>query len=608
MDDCPFVGTRGRVLAGSKIDRCGGGVGLVRWARVVVGVAMLLLTNASAGESSGGAETNPTTIWHDLATELPIEGKAWTDTRNPFDRLPAKAESVVRPAVWNFSHDSSGIRFRFVTDAGSFRVRWSLRKPDRFALPHMPATGVSGVDVYVRDAGKWRWLAVGRPENLVVNERILVQGLERERREFLLYLPLYNGVNKIEVGLPGGATFEPAPTRNSSRPPIVFYGTSVTQGGCASRPGMAYPSVLGRALDWPIVNLGFSGNGKTEPEVAQLLAELAPAAYVLDSLGNLDVAQTGERVAPFVSTLRHRHPSVPIVLVEGLNYADTAMIPARRKLVTDRNTILRKLYERLRKGGDENIHYISSAQLLGGDGEDTVDGTHPTDLGFWRIAQGMEPILRDVLAAANHEVADDEAGFEPLFDGTTLSGWEPHDGMPPIHRNGKWWVEDGVLHGTQHPPGKGGLLWLNRPFADFVLRFQVQLTYPMDTGVFLRVGPSGLSHQVNLDYRPNGDVGAIFIPFVGHRHVSRFSDGARLLRPDAWNDVEVRMEGEPARIRVWLNTRLLTDFQHTPETTRGLPREGGLAFQVHPDVTGLTVWKPGASVRFRHVRIKALPE
>ena len=128
----------------------------------------------------------------------------------------------------------------------------------------------------------------------------------------------------------------------------------------------------------------------------------------------------------------------------------------------------------------------------------------------------------------------------------------------------------------------------------------------MDTGVFLRVGPTGLSHQVNIDYRPNGDIGAIFIPFLGHRHVSRYVDGARLLRPEGWNDVEVRMEGDPARIRVWLNSRLLTDFQHTPETTRGLPRKGGLAFQVHPDVAGLTVWKAGNAVGFRNVRIKEL--
>lgn len=563
-------------------------------------------TIALAAGVAAAARVAEEAAWHDLATVLPIEGKGWTATQGPFDRLPAKAAAQVRPPVWTFSHDTTGLAFRFVTDAGSVKVRWTLRKSERFALTHMAATGVSGLDLYVRDAGKWRWLATGRPEHPGQNEQTLFSGVESAPREYLLYLPLYNGVEKLELGLPTGATLEPAPVRNSSRPPIVFYGTSVTQGGCASRPGMAYPSILGRRFDWPIVNLGFSGNGKAEPEMAQLLAELKPAAYIIDCLGNLDVEQTRDRLEPLVRTLRARHPTVPIVLVEGLNYSDTAIIEARRALVASRNTLLRKLCDALKKESDLNVHYITSAQLLGGDGADTVDGTHPTDLGFQRMADGMEPILREILVGAGADLANDEDGFEPLFDGRTLSGWKPHEGMPPIHRAGKWWIQDGELVGTQDPAGKGGLVWLNRRFTDFILRFQVRLTYPMDTGVFLRVGPTGLSHQVNLDYRPNGDIGAIFIPFLGHRHVSGFADGARLVRPDAWNDVEVRMEGNPARIRVWFNSRLLTDFRHTAETARGLPPSGGLAFQVHPDVEGLTVWKPGASVRFRLVRIKEL--
>jgi len=158
----------------------------------------------------------------------------------------------------------------------------------------------------------------------------------------------------------------------------------------------------------------------------------------------------------------------------------------------------------------------------------------------------------------------------------------------------------------QDPPGQGGLLWHEGPFTDFVLKLSVQLTYPMDTGVFLRVGPDGRSHQMTLDYRPGSDVGAIFIPFIGHAYVYRNQEGARLVRPDAWNDLEIRMEGEPARIRVWMNERLLTDFQHTEKTTQGVPPSGGIAFQVHPDVGNLIVWKPGSVVRFRHIRIKEL--
>lgn len=543
--------------------------------------------------------------WFNLADEVAVEGKAWENTRGRFDRLPAKAEGVVRPEVWKLGQDSAGLRLRFVTNAESLHARWTLRRADRLALTHMPATGVSGLDLYVRDGGTWRWLAVARPENTGENQRILFQGLARERREYMLYLPLYNGIEMIHVGIPDGAVLEAAPARDQSRPPIAFYGTSIVQGGGASRSGMAYPAILGRKLDWPTINLGFSGNGKMEPEVAGLLAEIEPAAYVIDSLPNLTAEEAQERVEPFLRKLRERRPTTPILLVENIHYGDAAFNEARRLRSEAVNRSLRGVYNRLREEGDKHLHYITSAMLLRGDGEDTVDGTHPTDLGFAGMANGIEPFLREALASGGFTVPDEE-GFESLFDGRTLSDWKRHDGMPPIHRGAKWWVEDGVIQGMQDPPGTGGLLWLDRSFQDFVLKLEIQLTYPMDTGVFLRVAPNGLSHQVCIDYRPGSDIGAIFIPFVGHRYVSRFADGARLVNEGGWDKFEIRMEGEPARIRVWMNSRLLTDFRHTPATTRGLPPRGGLAFQVHPDVEGITAWGAGNVVRFRNIRIKEL--
>ncbi len=568
--------------------------------------AVLWLATVPLRSAQPAPSAEPASVWRDLAV-LPLEGKGWPDaaTKHRYDRLPAKAEGVVREPVWNLALDSAGMAYRFVTDAPLIRVRWKLRKPARTALPHMPATGVSGVDLYVRDAGEWRFLANGRPE-AVLNEKTLVRGLPRASREYLLYLPLYNGVESVELGLPADAAFAPAPARPEARKPIVFYGTSILQGGCASRPGMAYPAIIGRRLDWPTINLGFSGNGKTEPEVAALLAELDPAAYVLDSLPNLDVEQVKERVEPLLRALRARHPKVPIVLVDNVNYTDAGFLESRRVKVADANRFLRALHDRLRAAGDAQLHYVHSAHLLGGDGEDTVDGTHPTDLGFMRMAEGITPVLRRALQTAGHVAAEDE-GFRPLFNGKNLDGWRPHDGMPPIHQAGKWWVEEGVLHGAQEPAGKGGLLWHEGPFTNFVLKLDAQLSYPMDSGVFLRVGPDGRSHQVNLDYRPGGDIGAIFIPFIGHAHVYRNPEGAKLFRNEAWNELTIRMEGEPARIRVWLNGRLLTDFQHTEKTTSGVPFTGGIALQVHPDIPNQTVWKPGGVVKFRNIRIKELP-
>jgi|GEM_PF-194592 len=539
--------------------------------------------------------------WHNLAS-LPLEGKGWTNTTHPYDRLPASAESLVRPPVWNLSHDSAGMLYRFSTDATLLRVRWKLRKPARLALPHMPATGVSGLDLYVRDAGQWRWLANGRPE-AGENEKTLVRGLAKKRREFLLYLPLYNGVESVELGLPEGSTLSPgSPPR--ARKPIVFYGTSILQGGCASRPGMAYPAILGRMLDWPVINLGFSGNGKTEPEMARLLAELDPAAYVMDSLPNLSAAETAERVEPFVRTLRAAHPSTPIVLVENVNYTNSGFVESSRAKVADANRILRRIHDSLKRSGDRHVHYVASWQLYGGDGEDTVDGSHATDLGFLRMARGMAPVLREALQGAGLD-APEEEGFESLFDGKTLSGWKIHQGVPKEHIGGRWWVEDGALTGTQDPPGKGGFLWLDRPFSDFVLRLETRLDYPVDSGVFLRVGPDGKSHQVTLDYRPGSDIGAIYLPWT-RQYVHRNFEGVRALRKDEWNRMEIRIEGEPSRIRFVMNGYLLTDFQHTAATTSGVPPSGGIALQVHPDVGKLTLWKGNNKVRFRNIRIREL--
>ena len=373
--------------------------------------AAMLLTLAPGALLSAAAQpaapqpANEAITWHNLSA-LPLEGKAWTAAKQLYDRLPAKAEGVVRAEVWDLSHDSAGLRYRFVTDATVLRGRWKLRKVDHLALPHMPATGVSGLDLYVRDAGSWHWVGAGRPVKPDVNEAVLVDGLKPGKHEYTLYLPLYNGVDSVEIGLPAGAVFEAAPDRYAGRRPILFYGTSIVQGGCASRPGMAHSAILGRMFDCPFVNLGFSGNAKSEPEVAQLLAALDPAVFVYDSLPNLNAEEAAQRVEPFVKAIRVAHPKMPIVLVENVAYADSPYRQARMDKVLAVNATLRRVYNQMKAGGDAAVFYVPSSSLLGADGEDTVDGTHPTDLGFLRMAQGMAPVLKEALRSAAAESGD----------------------------------------------------------------------------------------------------------------------------------------------------------------------------------------------------------
>ncbi len=197
--------------------------------------------------------------------------------------------------------------------------------------------------------------------------------------------------------MPQGAKLEAAPPRPASLKPIVFYGTSIVQGGCASRPGMAYPAILGRRLDREQINLGFSGSAWSEPEVAQLLAELDPAVYVLDPLPNMKEEWVAPRIERFVTLLRQAHPKTPIVLVENIAYPDGDYVEPRREHYAKANASLKELYGRLRRAGDKHLLYVAAEGLLGPDSEGTVDGTHPTDLGFLRMADAIEPTLRRAL-------------------------------------------------------------------------------------------------------------------------------------------------------------------------------------------------------------------
>ena len=177
----------------------------------------------------------------------------------------------------------------------------------------------------------------------------------------------------------------------------MFYGTSITQGGCASRPGMAYPAILGRWLDMPTINLGFSGNGRMDPPLTDLLAELDVAAYVIDCCPNMTPELVAERTEPLVNGLRAAHPDTPIVLVENIEYQAAAALPNARAGYTAKSQALRAAYERLTDAGVEGLHYVEGEPLFGNDGEATVDGTHATDLGFMRMAEGLLSVLQGIL-------------------------------------------------------------------------------------------------------------------------------------------------------------------------------------------------------------------
>ena len=266
-------------------------------------------------------------------------------------------------------------------------------------MANMTAIGKSGLDLYVKTETGWRWLAVGAPENQT-NEVTLVKDLIPGKREYLLYLPLYNGTKFVELGVAATNVLEKAPAWGAGeRKPIVFYGTSILQGCAASRPGMVHSAILQRQFHWPVINLGFSGNGKMEPEMADLLAELDPAVYVIDCLPNMVAAEIKERAEPLVKKLRAAHPAVPIVLVEDRTLQGAFLTQGQMEWyhLKDRAE-LKAAFDRLQTTGVTNLFYISGEHLFGDDGEGSTDGSHPNDLGFMRqaaiFAKVLEPILK----------------------------------------------------------------------------------------------------------------------------------------------------------------------------------------------------------------------
>lgn len=334
--------------------------------------------------------------WHDVTT-WGVEGRILPDQERKvwFDRLPASADGAVTPSVWNLSRDSAGMMVRFKTDASAIHVHYKLRKAN-LAMPHMPATGVSGVDLYARDeSGRWRWVQVTRPATQEVKAEI-ISGLAPGWREYAAYLPLYNGVESMSIGVKPDSKFEGLTPREK---PIVFYGTSITHGACASRPGMVHTAIVGRRLDMPVVNLGFSGNGRMDQAVGDILIQVDAAAYVIDCLPNMGPADVTQKCVPLIKQIRAAKPDTPIVLVEDRRFTNEWITPAKKKFHDENHAALKQAYETLIQDDVTGLSYIPGDVLYGDDTEGATDASHANDLGFMRQADVFEPFIREAIGA-----------------------------------------------------------------------------------------------------------------------------------------------------------------------------------------------------------------
>lgn len=343
--------------------------------------------------TTGIGQQSEKMVWHDASTMF-VAGKMNTLDTEPFQRFPANMKEKVREQVWRLSRNSAGLYLEFKTDAGDIEVQYGVENPHAFQ--HMPATGVSGVDLYAFDEDKnWQW--VRGTYSFKDTITYSYNGIKPENRKtiktYRLYLPLYNTLEWLKIGVPETSVFEDVKTITEQKP-IVVYGTSIVQGGCASRAGMAWPAILGRQLGQPIRNLGFSGNGRLEPEIIDFMAQNQASLFVLDCManftleGSLGAQEAEKRILKAVQDLRDKQPNVPILLVEHAGYSDGEMQPQRKKVYEALNIATQNAYAQLIAQKVKSIYLLEKAEM--GLGEDSfVDGTHPNDHGMVKYAAAV---------------------------------------------------------------------------------------------------------------------------------------------------------------------------------------------------------------------------
>lgn len=323
-------------------------------------------------------------------SNMEVNGLAWfAENGGEWFRLPVRLRDTLPKAVWNLGRAPSGARVRFRTDSNALAVRLDYASaPD---MANMHAFGQTGVDLYLD--GVYRGTATakkdsksGEPVEYVYFD---LGARPRVERVVTLYLPLYKAAKLLSIGVDKPATIRRAPPYALPKP-VVFYGTSITQGGCASRPGMSYEAILSRMLNLDFVNLGFSGNGMGEPEVARMVAEIDAACFVLDFAQNNKTVESLRAVyEPFLNTIREKHPTTQIFVITPISSA--------REMLADHLGQLERMREHIRQvaskriaEGDKRIEIVEGTDLIGPDRLDGfVDTVHPNDLGFQWMAEGL---------------------------------------------------------------------------------------------------------------------------------------------------------------------------------------------------------------------------
>ena len=326
------------------------------------------------------------------AEELRVHGLPWFPENAPdLWRLPKRADKVVRPPVWQRARFPGGGRIRFRTNTSRLAIRVSASQLTERSS--MTAFGCRGLDAYV-NGQFWRPVAITAPGE---SEKEVFAEVGTDAKTIDLYLPLFQECRLLSIGVDADAEVQPPPAFARERP-LVLYGSSVAQGTCASRPGMTYEAILARRLGVDFVNLGFGGNGKAEPEVVRLVAELDACCFLFD-LGKSFGRQSAEVYGAMLDAIRAAHPTTPLVCITPIFSTQESFHPEYRDYSEGIRRVMRQAASDRQGRGDRRLHLVEGLQLLGAADADGLQETlHPTDLGYERIATRLLPTLGRALA------------------------------------------------------------------------------------------------------------------------------------------------------------------------------------------------------------------
>lgn len=331
--------------------------------------------------------------WHE-ASDFRMLGKCYPDSDWIYARVPKFLADSTREDLNYLGQHSAGIAVRFRSDSPKLALDWE----NLYNIPmtHMADLAIRGCDLYyLDDNGQWRSLSVARPMGNPTTW-MMTENMEPVMREYLLHLPLYDGLKYAKIGAQNGFSVElpVVDSPRADRKPVVIYGSSIAHGAAASRPGIAPSNYIRRALDRDVINLGFSANAHIDYEIAHMMAHVDAAAYVLDFVPNAKVFEINGKTEKFIKILRDARPDVPLIFIEDPYFTTSQLDKRQHAEIAAKNAAYKAMYEKLTANGLKNTYYIPTEEITTPDGEWSSDGIHYTDYGFRRYCDALIPVLK----------------------------------------------------------------------------------------------------------------------------------------------------------------------------------------------------------------------